>query len=281
MSVFSSDNLSRGCVGSLLWSTYSGRLYCSHLCTRYTFLVWWNRPAPQTSTGEVLHGGHADMHQRTQVKEHVVEGVDRQASSFICVFQRYDGRVQGVGQVTEPRPARFNHFLGALQRVRGWTKKICSQAYRINHRCRQADEAQMRLSQRLFVNLLWRCHRAFVPVSQRCQQKKEDRRSWSNAPYQDQLRDTPSASHPESSLPQILCAPGPARSVTIWGGRHTTKGGRKTRTEQQSMVRWGKSSMGKWVTLVLKSLIDCECDRILINNISNTPMPRLDVVCLN
>ena len=55
------------------------------------------------------------MHERTQVKEHVVEGVDGQASGFVGVFQRDDGRVQGVGQVTETWVARFDHFLGALR----------------------------------------------------------------------------------------------------------------------------------------------------------------------
>lgn len=57
------------------------------------------------------------MHDRAQVEEHVVEGVDRQTSSFISIFQRYDGRVQGIGEITESRAACFNHFLGALHRV--------------------------------------------------------------------------------------------------------------------------------------------------------------------
>lgn len=48
----------------------------------------------------------------------MVEGVDRQASSFISVFQCYDGSVQWVGQVTETRATGFNYFLGTLQRVR-------------------------------------------------------------------------------------------------------------------------------------------------------------------
>lgn len=187
------------------------------------------------------------MHQRTQVKEHVVEGVDGQASSFISIFQRYDGRVQGVGQVTETWTACFDHFLGTLQR--GWIKKDRM----INHWCRQTDKGQWGW---VTLNLLWRRHQAFVPVSQRCQQKKEDRRSWSNEPCQDQLQGTPSASHPESSLPQTLCAPGPARSVTVWGERRTVK--KKTGTQQQSMVRWRKSSM---TTLVLSSFFDY--DRIL------------------
>lgn len=88
------------------------------------FLVWWNRSAPQTTTGEILHGGHANMHERAQVEEHVVEGVDRQASGFISVFQRYNGRVQGVGHVAETWTACFNHFFGALRGAGRRTEKV-------------------------------------------------------------------------------------------------------------------------------------------------------------
>lgn len=49
-------------------------------------LVWCNSAAPQTSTGEVFHGSHADMHERAQVEEHVVEGMNREASSLISIF---------------------------------------------------------------------------------------------------------------------------------------------------------------------------------------------------
>lgn len=62
------------------------------------------------------------MHDRTHIKEHVVEGTDGQASSFISIFQGDDGSVQGIGQVTEPWAARFNNFHGALQRARGGTE---------------------------------------------------------------------------------------------------------------------------------------------------------------
>lgn len=54
------------------------------------------------------------MHERAQVEEHVVEGMDRQASGLISIFQRYNGRVHWVGQISEAWPARFNHFLGTL-----------------------------------------------------------------------------------------------------------------------------------------------------------------------
>lgn len=63
------------------------------------------------------------MHERAQVEEHVVEGMDRQASGFISIFQCYDGRVHSVGQITETWAACFNHFLGALQKVGGWIEK--------------------------------------------------------------------------------------------------------------------------------------------------------------
>lgn len=88
-------------------------------------------PAPQTSTREVLHGGHADVHERAQVEEHVVEGVDGQASGFVGVLQSDDGRVHGVGQVTEARPAGFNHFLGALQEEGGRGRKDTGFIYRV------------------------------------------------------------------------------------------------------------------------------------------------------
>lgn len=68
------------------------------------------------------------MHERAQVEEHVVEGMDGQASGFISVFQSYDRRVHGVGQVTEARPAGFNHFLGALQEE-GKDTGFCCQIY--------------------------------------------------------------------------------------------------------------------------------------------------------
>lgn len=77
-------------------------------------LVWGNSPAPQTSTGEIFHGSHANMHERAEVEEHVVEGMDREASSLVSIFQRYNGRVQRVGQISEARTACFNHFLGTL-----------------------------------------------------------------------------------------------------------------------------------------------------------------------
>ena len=57
------------------------------------------------------------MHERAHVEEHVVEGVDGQTSSLISVFQRYDGGVHRVGQITETWATRLDHLLGAL-----WTK---------------------------------------------------------------------------------------------------------------------------------------------------------------
>lgn len=62
------------------------------------------------------------MHDRAHTKEHVVEGTDRQVSSFISIFQGDNGCVQGIGQVTEPWAARLNNFDGALQRARGGTE---------------------------------------------------------------------------------------------------------------------------------------------------------------
>lgn len=74
------------------------------------------------------------MHEGAHVEEHVVEGVDGQASSLIGVFQRHDGGVQGVGQITETWPACFNHFLGALPRaLQKDGGKKWSQTNRINH----------------------------------------------------------------------------------------------------------------------------------------------------
>lgn len=45
------------------------------------------------------------MHERAEVKEEVVEGVDRQAAGLICVLQGHDGCVEAVGQVPEARAA--------------------------------------------------------------------------------------------------------------------------------------------------------------------------------
>ena len=64
------------------------------------------------------------MHERAKIEEHVVEGMDRQASGFIGVFQCYDGRVHGVGHVAETWAARFDHFLGALEEVGGRRGKL-------------------------------------------------------------------------------------------------------------------------------------------------------------
>lgn len=55
------------------------------------------------------------MHDGAHIKEHVVEGTDGQASSFVSIFQGDDGSVQGVGEVSEPRAAGLNDLYGALQ----------------------------------------------------------------------------------------------------------------------------------------------------------------------
>lgn len=55
------------------------------------------------------------MHDRAHTKEHVVEGMDGQVSSFVSIFQGDDGCVQGIGQVMEPRAARLDNFHGALK----------------------------------------------------------------------------------------------------------------------------------------------------------------------
>lgn len=62
------------------------------------------------------------MHDRAHTEEHVVEGTDGQVSSFISIFQGDNGCVGGIGQVTEPWPARLNNFNGALQRAGGETE---------------------------------------------------------------------------------------------------------------------------------------------------------------
>lgn len=59
------------------------------------------------------------MHDGAHIKEHMVEGTNRQVPSVIGVFQGNDGTVQGVGQVAESRAARLNNLYGALQRARG------------------------------------------------------------------------------------------------------------------------------------------------------------------
>ena len=84
---------------------------CFHQCV---CLIGRDGSAPQTATGQVLHGLHADVHERAQVEEHVIEGVDRQPSGFISVLESHDGRVQGVGEVTEARTAGLDDLLGAL-----------------------------------------------------------------------------------------------------------------------------------------------------------------------
>lgn len=54
------------------------------------------------------------MHERAQVEEHVVEGMDREAASLVSIFQRHNGRVHGVGQISEAWTACFDDFLGTL-----------------------------------------------------------------------------------------------------------------------------------------------------------------------
>lgn len=181
------------------------------------FLVWWNCPAPQTSTGEILHDGHAHVHDRAHTEEHVVEGTDGQVSSFISIFQGDDGTVRGIGEVTEPWVARLNNLHGALQRATG------------------GAEWEVRFPLRTDgMDLLWRCRRAFVRTSQRRRSPKGDTCSWSNAAFQGRSRDTLFASHPASSSPQTLCAPDPARSGTTCGETDHTE------TEQD---RWAISAI--------------------------------------
>ena len=87
---------------------------CSLCLYQCVCLIGRDGPVPQTAAGQVLHGLHADVHEWAQVEEHVIEGVDRQPSGFISVLESNDGRVQGVGKVTEARTAGLNDLLGAL-----------------------------------------------------------------------------------------------------------------------------------------------------------------------
>lgn len=217
------------------------------------FLVGWNRPAPQTSAGEVLHGSHADVHQRTQVKEHVVEGVDRQASSFISVFQRHDGRVQGVGEVTETWPARFNHFLGALQRVRGFGVRliglITDADTWIRHRWGWVK------------GCLWTYSGDVIGRLSQCLKDVNRRRKIDVLEVMHRIRISSGILfllHILDHLCLKFCVH--RARLDQWqseeGGTQTKGGCKKTWTEQQSVDRWRKSSVGKWKKLVLKSLID-------------------------
>lgn len=76
----------------------------------------WRKGAPaQAAARQALEDAHGDVHERSEIKEQVVESVDRQPAGLVGVLQGHDGRVQAVSQIPESRAARLDHLLSALE----------------------------------------------------------------------------------------------------------------------------------------------------------------------